>query len=461
MVAVVTWAAIKVGAHLPWLSVRGWRVVPVLVGIALWARRRRVRAPHLLVGAAVTGLLCGAGAWWQVTVPDGCTDVGGELTGRARVVSESRPRGRGQRAVIQIAGVRVEAIAFGPNAARLARLRHGENVSVAGACRLPPDRWRGSLRSVHVVATLVVAEISEPLAPPSPLARSVNRVHDALRRGARSLPPDDRELFLGLVVGADDRQPRAMVDDFRASGLGHLTAVSGQNVAYVLTLVGAVGLGTAPRRRVLVVLAALIWFALLTRMEPSVVRATGTAVLAAAARAVGSRPSPMTLGTASVVALLLVDPMLAHSIGFLLSASAALGVVAFVPPLARAITPRTGSAVATAVAVPLAAQVAVAPMALTVFGRMPAVGMICNLVATPVAGAVMLVGLPLAVVSSMVPDPVAAAVMTPVSVMVRWVWWVAHAGARAPGGPEVDVAGWLAMFTLVALWGRGRVRDLG
>jgi competence protein ComEC len=44
------------------------------------------------------------------------------------------------------------------------------------------------------------------------------------------MPPDDAALFRGLVVGDDRAQSDAMIERFRASGLSHLTAVSGQNV---------------------------------------------------------------------------------------------------------------------------------------------------------------------------------------------------------------------------------------
>ena len=57
-------------------------------------------------------------------------------------------------------------------------------------------------------------------------------------RGADELPADQAALTRGLVIGDDRDQPPAMVERFRASGLSHLTAVSGQNVAFVLAAAG-------------------------------------------------------------------------------------------------------------------------------------------------------------------------------------------------------------------------------
>ena len=59
-------------------------------------------------------------------------------------------------------------------------------------------------------------------------------MHHTVEAGLGSFDPDDRALFLGIVFGDDRGQSELEQFRFRASGLGHLTAVSGQNVAFVL-----------------------------------------------------------------------------------------------------------------------------------------------------------------------------------------------------------------------------------
>ena len=139
-------------------------------------------------------------------------------------------------------------------------------------------------------------------------------------------------------------------------------------------------------------LALIAWFVVLTRAEPSVLRAGTMAAIGATAFALGRQREPLRLLAVAVVGLLLVDPLLAWSVGFWLSVGATAGVTGVGPPLAARLG-RFGP-LAMPVAVTLGAQVGVAIPSVVVFGRLPLVGVVANLLAVPVAGLVMLYGLP-------------------------------------------------------------------
>ena len=111
----------------------------------------------------------------------------------------------------------------------------------------------------HVVGEVTV-EWAADVRAGGPADRASNRVRDALRRGSESLPGDDAALFRGLVIGDDADQPPAMLDRFRASGLSHLTAVSGQNVAFLLAAAGPLlrRLRAGPRWAATVVLVGVV-----------------------------------------------------------------------------------------------------------------------------------------------------------------------------------------------------------
>jgi competence protein ComEC len=133
-----------------------------------------------------------------------------------------------------------------------------------------------------------------------------------------------------------------------------------------------------------------------------------------------------------------------HAVGFWLSVSATAGIVVLGAPLgARLPGPRP---IAAALGVTLAAQVAVAPLTLAVFGTVPLVGVAANLVAAPAAGPVMVVGLPATAVAAALPDGVAALVQVPSLLLVRWVAFVARVGASAP----LPSNGVLPLLVLVA-----------
>jgi competence protein ComEC len=157
----------------------------------------------------------------------------------------------------------------------------------------------------------------------------------------------------------------------------------------------------------------------------------------------------------SVIALVTVDPLLVSSIGFWLSVGATLGVTTVGPWLARRLH-RLGP-LALPAGITLGAQLGVALPALLVFQRLPLVSLPANVLAVPVAGVVMLYGLPAGLVAANVPA-MAGAVMAPVDVGVRWVDTVAIvASALEPPAPWV-VTGWVlvGIGVAAAVWhGRG------
>ena len=117
-----------------------------------------------------------------------------------------------------------------------------------------------------------------------------------------------------------------LLDAFRTSGLSHLTAVSGQNVAYVL----AAALPLLRRLRAWWRWAATVglvtWFMAITRFEPSILRAGVMALLAATAYVRGYQVRPVRVLALAVLLLVLVDPLLVWSVGFWLSVGATAGV---------------------------------------------------------------------------------------------------------------------------------------
>jgi competence protein ComEC len=93
-----------------------------------------------------------------------------------------------------------------------------------------------------------------------------------------------------------------------------------------------------------------------------------------------------------------------------------------------------------------------------VFGRMPTLGLLANLLAVPVAGAVMLVGLPTAIVAAASPAWLAEVVMAPAELGTRWVAAVAHLiAALEPEGLRAVVV-WAVQCWLIGLLVRERWR---
>lgn len=300
--------------------------------------------------------------------------------------------------VVRIPGGRIRVLGLG------APLPLGAHVAVRGTAR-PPPHDAGRARRLHyarVVGDVVGARVETLRGPPLLLAGANavrSRLHD---RVVRALGPERGGLLLGLLVGDDSSLSPETVEQFRRGGLSHLLVVSGSNLAFVLAAVG-VALGRFPigrRPRLAAAAAVVVFYVLVARPEPSVLRAAAMAATAFAVAWAGEIRDPVRGFAAALLGLAVIDPFLAASIGFQLSAAATAGILLLAAPigmrLERAAVPRV---IAVAVGVSTAAQIAVAPLLVWHFGRLSAVGLAANLVAVPLAGGLTVAGAALAPVA--------------------------------------------------------------
>lgn len=335
------------------------------------------------------------------------------------------------RVDVRLEGKRVEAWARGGDGGRLLGLLAGERVGMEGRVEDVPDGSRSRLARRHVAARMTVTDVGDA-SPGGALSRLANRLRRTLGAGAASLPQERRSLFTGFVLGDNRGQPAEIVHDFRASGLAHLLVVSGQNVAFILALAAPALARMGLRGRLATGVAVLVVFGTITRWEPSVLRAVGMTSIGLLATTVGRPASSLRLLALAVTGLLLVDPLLVGSLGFLLSVGASTGLALLARPLTQAIPgPRP---VATVAGATLAAQAGVAPFLLPAFGGIPSATLVANLLAAPAAGPLMMWGLAAGLPAGLLHPDLARLVHVPTSLLVGWVAGVARVTASLPLG---------------------------
>ncbi|WP_193596223.1 ComEC/Rec2 family competence protein [Microbacterium sp. YJN-G] len=258
---------------------------------------------------------------------------------------------------------------------------------------------------------------------------------------ATKLPEPGAGLLPGLAVG----DTRAVSDELNqamlASGLSHLTAVSGANCMIVVAAVfGLVALAGGGRRlRVILSLLALAAFVVLVTPEPSVVRASVMASLAMLSVLIGRPSAGLAMLSLAVCGLLISDPWFAASPGFTLSAAATAALLVLSRPLLRGLGRWMPQPLALALSVPLAAQVVCGPIIALFSDQQSVVGVVANLVAAPAAPVATVIGL-LACLAAPVPpaaDLLAAAAWLPAA----WIDTTATVTASLPGATIEVVAG--------------------
>jgi competence protein ComEC len=414
------------------------------LAVLVWSLDREARRWMLVVVVLVAVTT----AWraeveWQRLAPRHL----GPFAAMVRVVEEPKSHGRATRVIVEVDGERFEAWFRGrADQIRARSWRGGDRVAMAGDRRRLTEARAARVAWQHVVGE-VRPEWAGDVSPGGPIDRASNRVRASIERGAAVMPPHDAALFRGLVVGDDRAQSDAMIDRFRASGLSHLTAVSGQNVSFVLAAAGPLLRVLRPWWRWAVTLALVAWFVSLTRFEPSIVRAGVMAAISATAFVLGRDRAPARVLCAAVVVLMLVDPLLVRSVGFWLSVGATAGVCIVGPWLASRLAPL--GVLAQPLGITLGAQVGVVIPMMWAFGRLPLVSVPANLLAVPVAGFVMLYGLPAGLIAGLVPA-LAPVIMAPALVGVRWVDSVAVVADAAEPTGAVAWVGWAFVVVAVA-----------
>jgi competence protein ComEC len=281
----------------------------------------------------------------------------------------------------------------------------------------------------------------------------IGAVADGLRRSvARSLesaPPGERRAVLaGVVLGEDEGLDADLRDSFRASGLYHLLAVSGQNVAYVVAgtilLVWALGL---PRwLGELGALGTVAAYVLAVGWQPSVVRAGIAGGLASLAW-LTSRPRDrwyfLLVGAAVLLAW---NPYSLLEPGFQLSFSAVAAIFVLVPWIGRGLegypVPKR---LAEVIAVSAACGLVTAPVLWLHFGSVPIYSVLANALAAPVVAPLLGLALAAAALHPVLPEPAAALVW-----FDSWLAGYLAFCARLVGGLPYAQASSLAALGLVA-----------
>ena len=441
--ATVMWVSVIAGEHIPGLGVlRSASCFALVLLSVYWWRFRRWHVSLLMMSiVGAVGLVGGASAWQEVMVIDGA------CSGTATVRTDPTWVGHGVGVVVQLHGKRYRVIAHGAPGAHLANRLAGEQVAVKGTCAKTSGPYSRYDRITHVVGRMTVQSVSEEFSEGSIAVRAANRMRVALRDGVALMPYNLQSLFAGLVIGDDRDQSREMVNQFRASGLSHLCAVSGQNVAYLLAALSPLLRRLRRNSRFIAVLFILAWFVLLTRAEPSVLRAAVMAGLVAVNAASGTSMNARTILASTVIVLLVLDPMLAWSVGFALSVGATAGLAWLSARLGNIIG-RHGMLAST-----LAAQVGTMPVSLFIFGYVPVVSLVANPLALWVAGMVMMVGLPLALLASLI-TPLVPLVSWAMTIPVAWVAGVARFCSEVSPHGLLNVGLWLCVAG--GIWHRWR-----
>ena len=325
----------------------------------------------------------------------------------------------------------------------------GQQVTIDARLRKPRP---GDL----VSAVALASDDPVLLGRPPVVQRLAGRVRTALRDACAGLGADERGLLPGLVLGDVAAMPPDLTDAFRVTGLTHLCAVSGANVAIVIAAVFAAARWLGARRwlRAAVATATLPAFVVLVRPSPSVLRAALMGGLVMLAAMVGRRSATVPILSATVLTLVLVDPFLARTPGFAMSVAATAAIVLVAPSWTRRLERFMPRPVAAAIAIPAAAQLACTPILVAAFGQLTPLAIPANLLAAPAVAPATLIGVACAL-TAVVSAPLASPLAHIAGLAAGWLAVVARTLGAMPGAGLKGPSGFtgVALLTAVAAGG--------
>lgn len=199
-----------------------------------------------------------------------------------------------------------------------------------------------------------------------------------------SLDVHSSSLILGIVFGIRDTMPKDFSDKLSTTGLLHVVAASGMNVAILAGVVNAFLSSFLKRKTALVIsILAIVIYCFLSGLAPSIIRASIMGSIALFSRLIGRKDYALSSLTIAGSLMLLVSPSLAFDIGFQLSFTATMGLIYLLPLFEgiRGLGRYAKNPALEALFVTLAAQIATLPIILNNFGSFSLISIPANILA--------------------------------------------------------------------------------
>ena len=263
------------------------------------------------------------------------------------------------------------------------------------------------------------------------------RTDTALGYGLR---PQEAAVVRGMVLGDRSLIPEDLELAFQRSGITHVLAISGQHVAILAALFyfALRTIAVGPAYKIPATLVLMWVYILIAGAPPSAIRAGVVATLVFVAGLLGRQVSALHFMTTMLAAVLAYNPLLVYNTGFQLSVAAVFGILLLRKPLKVLIEgtllryfKKPPEAVSNLLAISLAAQVATTPIIAASFGEISVIGVLTNMIAVPISGPILTLGL----LGSLVGN-VAPALAYPLNAsngfLVALLEWIARTASAFP-----------------------------
>jgi competence protein ComEC len=241
-----------------------------------------------------------------------------------------------------------------------------------------------------------------------PLERIYSLRHSLSDSIARVMPEPQASLTQGILLGIRYNIPSDIKYEFAQTGTAHLLAISGLHLSIMAGIMLSIGIWFFGKRRHIYIWLALgvIWlYAILTGLNPPIVRGAIMASLFLSAELLGRQRTAVTSLTFAAAVMVGIDPQILFDAAFQLSFLAMAGLIFLVPPLTnlgrravkatlgeKGLAVSLGNIVSDGFSVTLAATIAVWPLIGYYFGVVSLVGPLATFLALLALPAIIVIG---------------------------------------------------------------------
>lgn len=210
---------------------------------------------------------------------------------------------------------------------------------------------------------------------------------------------EERAVLNALFLGDKSELSFDQKEQFAAAGAMHLLAVSGLHVGIIYLLAGfllnACGLRRKRLVKVICIILLLWGYAILTGLSPSVLRASIMFSMMEVGHLLKRRMTIFNVISASLLIILLLDPLAIYSIGFWLSHVAVVSIILFYPLINNWFTFQfiPFKWIWSLFSLSIAAQVGTFPLGIAIFHEFPVYFIISNLLLIPIVAPILILAI--------------------------------------------------------------------
>ena len=295
---------------------------------------------------------------------------------------------------------------------RYSEVPYGARLEVTGDLEIPQNfndfDYRHYLAQRGILSTMKTDDLQVIATNQgNPLLHVLLRIKERAQITINHLLPEPQAALLsGILLGNEAGLPDELLQDFQDTGMTHIIAISGFNIAIIAGILLVVGrhlIGV--RRATWIALAGIAIYTIFVGAQASVVRAAAMGALIIIATRIMGRPIfiPTTIFSAALL-MTLINPMLLWDIGFQLSFAATLGLALYLGPWSKRleaglkpylppdVSRRATRLIADVFLATMAATIMTLPISVYHFGRLSLISPLTNLLILPAQPGIMLWG---------------------------------------------------------------------